>query len=85
MQAVRSEQGLPRLLEAPVRTKTSIYCRLCTASGTLQEVLARKKDDNDLFQLTKRLNWGDEMPVRLERRENRKKIRTPWMKYKQEV
>ena len=82
---MRSEQGLPRLLEAPVRTKTSIYCRLCTASGTLQEVLARKKDDNDLFQLSKRLKWGDEMPVKLERVENRRKIGTPWMKYKQEV
>lgn len=83
--AVRSEQGLPRLLETPVRTKTSFYCRLCTASGKLQEVLARKKDDNDLFQLAKRLKCGDEMPVKLERVENRKKIGTPWMKYKQEV
>ena len=50
-----------------------------------QEVLARKKDDNDLFQLAKRLKWGDEMPVKLERVEQRKKIGTPWMKHKQEI
>ena len=82
-QAVRSEQGLPRLLESPVKTKTSFYCRLCTGSGQLQEVLARRKDDNDLFQLCKRLQWGDTMPVKLHKVENRQKIGTPWMKHKQ--
>jgi len=81
--AVRTEQSLPRILETPVRTKTSIYCRLCTNTGHLQEVLARKKDDDDLFQLGKKLRWGDMMPVKLTKVENRKKIGTPWMKHKQ--
>ena len=49
--------GQQRLVETPVKTKSCIYCRLCTSTGTLQEVLARKKDDNDLFQLTKRLRF----------------------------
>ena len=39
--------GQQRLVETPVKTKSCIYCRLCTSTGTLQEVLARKKDDND--------------------------------------
>lgn len=82
---MRREQSLPRLVEPLVKTKTSFYCRLCTNSGQLQEVLARRKDDNDLFQLCKRLNWGDTMPVELHKVENRKKIGTPWMKHKQTV
>ena len=36
VQDVRTEQSLPRILETPVRTKTSIYCRLCTNTGHLQ-------------------------------------------------
>ena len=68
-------------METPVKTKTCIYCRLCTGDGKLQEVLARKKDDSDLFQLAKRLKWGDSMPVKLQKVENRQKIGTPWMKY----
>jgi len=80
----RREMGQQRLVETPVKTKSCIYCRLCTSTGTLQEVLARKKDDNDLFQLTKRLRWGDTMPVKLEKVENKVKIGTPWMKHQRQ-
>ena len=94
--------GQQRLVETPVKTKSCIYCRLCTSTGTLQEVLARKKDDNDLFQLTKRLRfkkyyiitrveinsisirWGDTMPVKLQKVENKVKIGTPWMKHQRQ-
>jgi len=75
--------GWPRLVETPVKTKTCIYCRLCTPNGTLQEALSRKKDDHDLFQLSKRLRWGDNFPVKLEKVTNRVKVGTPW--YKKEV
>lgn len=81
IQEKRKGVGRPRLVEAPVKTKTCIYCRLCSAEGNLQEVLARKKEDPELFQLAKRLQWGDSMPVSLHKVENRKKIGTPWMKH----
>jgi len=80
----RSVAGWPRLVETPVKTKTCIYCRLCTPNGTLQETLSRKKDDQDLFQLSKRLRWGDNLPVKLLTKTKKVKIGTPWYKKKQE-
>eukprot|EP00092_Neocalanus_flemingeri_P070351 GFUD01086332.1.p1 GENE.GFUD01086332.1~~GFUD01086332.1.p1 ORF type:complete len:361 (+),score=103.66 GFUD01086332.1:173-1255(+) len=77
----REAASQPRMVEAPVRAKGNIYCRLCTNMGTLQEVLVRKKDDEDLFQLTKRMKWGDELPVNLKEWADKPRVGTPWMKY----
>jgi len=52
---------------------------MCTSMGTLQEVLVRKKDDGDLFQLGKRMKWGDELPVSLKEWVDKPKIGTPWL------
>lgn len=79
----REGGSLPRLVENPVRAKSCTYCRLCTSMGTLQEVLVRKKDDDDLFQLSKRMKCGDELPVNLKEWVDKPKIGTPWMKRKQ--
>lgn len=51
--------------------------------GTLQEILVRKKDDDDLYQLRKRMKWGDELSVNLKEWVDKPKIGTPWMKKKQ--
>jgi len=77
---VREVSSQPRLVETPVRAGSCIYCRLCTGAGTLQEVLVRKKDDAELYQLAKRLKCGDELPVRLKEWVDKPKIGTPWMK-----
>jgi len=76
----REGNSTPRLVEPVLKTKGTLYCRLCTKFGTLQEVLVRKKDDNELYQLSKRMKWGDELPVDLQWVE-RPKIGTPWMKH----
>ena len=80
--ARREGASLPRLVEAPLKAKQTLYCRLCTSKGTLQEVLVRKKDDDDLFQLTKMMKWGEELPVSLKEWVDKAKIGTPWMKNK---
>jgi len=72
---------LPRLVEETVKTKGNTYCRLCTPGGNLQEVIVRKKDDQDLYLLSKRLRYGDEMSVTLnDFDENKPKVGMPWLK-----
>jgi len=79
--STRDSVSLPRLVEEPLKTKGNMYCRLCTSQGQLQEVLCRKKDDNDLYQLAKRLRLGDELPVKLEPfQELKAKVGMPWLK-----
>ena len=79
----RETESFPRLVEPPVKTKGSFYCRLCTSQGGLQEVLCKKSADLDLFQLTKRLGCGDDLPVKLLPWVKKEKIGTPWMKRQQ--
>jgi len=81
----REAGGLPRLVEAPVRAGTCHYCRLCTAQGGLQEVLVRKNSQPELFQVTKRLQWGEQLPVLLDWPQNKVKVGTPWMKRKRQL
>lgn len=75
----RETESLPRLVEPPVITKGDIYCRLCTSDGTLQEVLCRKKHDPELYQVAKRLEEGQELPVTLQPWKEQEKIGTPWL------
>merc|ERR1712080_724940 len=56
--AQKDSQSWPRLVEQPVKTKGTIYCRLCTKGGTLQEVLCRKTGDSDLFHHARKLRCG---------------------------
>jgi len=62
----KSRASLPRLVEEPLKTKNNFYCRLCTQAGTLQEVVCSKRHVPELYQLSKFLHWGDEMPVKLD-------------------
>jgi len=81
----RQSISKPRLVEAPLKVKSCIYCRVCTINGTLQETLARKNKDKDLYQLAKLMKWGDQLPVSLKRNEEKKKVGTPWMKNKNKM
>ena len=73
---VRETEAYPRVVEQIVKTKGSIYCRLCTSEGSLQEVLCKKKRSTQLYQLAKRLNPGQQLPVNLIKTE--KKEKEPW-------
>jgi len=69
----RETEAFPRVVEEIVKTKGSIYCRLCTSEGNLQEVLCKKKKCAQLYQLAKRLNPGQQLPVTLVKTEKKEK------------
>merc|ERR1719219_3370685 len=61
----RKSVGWPRIVETPVTPQGCVYCRLCTAEGTLQEVVCAKRD-RAVYDVARKLKYGDELPVRLE-------------------
>ena len=77
----RETEAYPRVVEEVIKTKGSIYCRLCTSEGGLQEVLCRKKMDSKLYQLAKRLSPGQQLPATLVKTE--KKEKEPWTPWSQ--
>merc|ERR1712034_31531 len=62
----RNNLTQPRLIEQPLKRKNNYYCRVCTQSGHLQEVKCNKAFHKELYNFSKYLHWGDELPMILD-------------------
>ncbi|CAL4082861.1 unnamed protein product, partial [Meganyctiphanes norvegica] len=57
-------ESWPRVIRKPLHGKGHVICRTCTKFGQLQEfTLTKRRHGKHLYQVSKRTDWGDLLPV----------------------